>query len=471
MRDGGGQAVASIAYIMSSFPTVTETFILREMIELERLGAEVIIFPLLRGRPTVRHVGVEQLLPKVFYTPFLSVTIIRANFHFMCRGPRRYLKTLFTVLRGSCGSMRTFLRAVAVFPKSVYYARLCNQISVRHIHAHFATHPTLAALIISKLTGISFSFTAHAYDIFMDQQMLEEKIQSAQFVITISDYNKRLLLHRYAKVANDKIKVIRCGIESETYSEARRRLAMNRMDDEGLGLEPFTVLCVAGLHPYKGLKYLVKACHLLREQIGIFRCQIIGEGPDQLELQELIAKLELQGRVELLGAKPAEEVTSRLVRADLFVMPSILAPSGEMDGIPVALMEAMASNLPVVATRISGIPELVDDGINGLLVPPADERALADAIAKLYRNDRLRKRLGERARGKVVAEFELHDNVAKLYALIREAVGGQGVESILTNDSAEPCSPALADGSAAADFAPSTPLDGDSTTLGGRFAS
>jgi glycosyltransferase involved in cell wall biosynthesis/Ser/Thr protein kinase RdoA (MazF antagonist) len=413
---------APVAYIMSRFPRVTETFILRELLELERQGQPVVIFPLLRVQQAVRHAEVDRLMSKVHYTPFLSLAILSAHLHYLRRSPRQYVKTLWSALKGTWGSTNLFMGAMGIFPKSVYLARLIEERGIKHVHAHFATHPALAALIISELSGVGFSFTAHAHDIFVHTKMLAEKMEKARFVATISEFNKQYLLRLSAQTPESKIKVIRCGIEMGRYSRADEFQISNFQSraEEPLSSQsddPLTILCVASLQPYKGIEYLVNACALLKQQLPHLQCLIVGEGEERDRLERLITQLGLPQTVHLLGARPQSEVTAWLAQADLFVLPSVVAPNGQMEGLPVALMEAMASRLPVVATRLSGIPELVQDGVTGLLVPPRNAWALARAITLLYERKHLRQEMGRRGREKVAREFELTNNVAKLRTL------------------------------------------------------
>jgi glycosyltransferase involved in cell wall biosynthesis/Ser/Thr protein kinase RdoA (MazF antagonist) len=359
----------------------------------------------------VRHAEVERLRAEVHYTPFLSAPIVAANLHFLLRAPLRYLRLLWAVLKGNFGSANLFAGALGVFPKSVYFARLVRARGVGHVHAHFATHPALSALVASELSGVPFSFTAHAHDIFLHGRMLAEKVARARFVVGISEFNKRYILERARRAAADKIKVVHCGIEPEKY-------AARRAPDGGGTL---TALCVASLQPYKGIKHLVRACALVARRVPNFRCLVVGEGADRAELEALVDELDLRDTFRLLGARPQHEVAELLSEADLFVLPSVVAPTGQMEGIPVALMEAMATRLPVVSTRISGIPELVEDGVSGLLVAPADDGALAGALARLCADAALRARMGERGREKVLAEFTLGENVARLRALFEES--------------------------------------------------
>jgi colanic acid/amylovoran biosynthesis glycosyltransferase len=418
---------------MSRFPLLTETFILREMLELERRGAKLKVLPLLREQPSVRHDEIQQLSADVYYTPFISRAIVSANVHFFRRNPRRYLTLLWSVLRGNWGSANLFMGALGIFPKSVYFARLVERLGVGHVHAHYATHPALSALIVSELTGVGFSFTAHAHDIFLHQRMLAEKVQKARFVAAISEFNKRYLLRLAPDTPPERVQVVHCGIELENYGTTAAPPGDPTRSDEGA----ITAVCVASLQPYKGIKYLVRACAQVAERVPGFRCLIVGEGPDRPELEALIAALGLEGTVQLLGGKPQREVANLLQNADLFVLPSIIAPSGQMEGIPVALMEAMASRLPVIATALSGIPELVEHGTTGLLVTPADEAALAEAIATLCCDPALRRLLGEKAREKVAADFELRQSVAGLLDLFEEAASEKAVAREFRSDRAE----------------------------------
>lgn len=407
-----------VAYIMSRFPLLTETFILREMLELERQGMALAIFPLLREQPSVRHDEVGQLAAPVHYTPFLSRSIIKANFVFMRRDIRRYFGLLWSVLKSNWGSVNLCVGALGIFPKSVYFARQVERCGIRHVHAHYATHPALAAYIISELTDVSFSFTVHAHDIFLQQQMLAEKVHRALFVVAISQFNKAYLLRYAPGKPPDSIKIVHCGIEVENYG--------HRQGQPSAHDGAVRAVCVGSLQPYKGIKYLVLACAEVVRHVPGFRCTIIGEGADRPELEALIAELGLQETVRLAGGTPQHEVAALLGSADMFVLPSVVAPSGQMEGIPVALMEAMASRLPVVSTRLSGIPELVEDGQSGLLVPPADALALAEAILTLSGDAELRRTMGERGRQKVVMEFTLQENVARLRSLLEAAMHKSG---------------------------------------------
>lgn len=412
-RPPRNDARRAVAVLLSRFPAVTETFILREVAEMERQGQPVLLVPLIRDEPDVVHAQAAPWAERALYTPFVSPEILAANLRALRRSPKAYLSALVLVLSRTWTSWNLFLRSVALFPKSVYLAERLTSEGIRHVHAHFATHPATMALVISRLSGISFSITAHAHDIFVRRHLLREKIREARFVRVISDFNRRYLIDRYPDEAGGKLVVIHVGVPVEKYADLRREDTAAE-SAESPEHEPFRILCVAALRTYKGHPVLVEACGILARAGIPFLCDVVGEGPDRHALEERIRESHLEDRIRLLGARPEEDVTARLGRSDLFVLPSVIAEDGQMEGIPVALMEAMAAGLPVVASRLSGIPELVEEGVNGLLVPPGDAQSLAEAIVSLTEDPVGARAMGEAARRKVGRHFDLRRSVAAL---------------------------------------------------------
>ncbi len=375
--------MSPIAVLVSRFPLVTETFILREIIEMERQGQPVVLVPMIRENPSVIHEAARPWIDRALFTPW------------MFRFPLRTLPLLLRLILGTLRRPATLLRTIALFPKSVWLAGELQRRGVTHLHAHFATHPTTMALIISKLTGIPFSFTVHAHDIQLDRSLLGWKIRESAFVRSISEFNRRFLLDLYP---NARIEVIHVGVPKRAASGLRERQL---------------ALCVAAHKPYKGLRHLIEACRLLRSEGVTFTCDIIGDGPQRPELE----RLNHDHVVNLLGARTEDEVAKLMSESTLVVLPSVVAPDGQMEGIPVALMEALAMGVPVVSTRIAGIPELVRDG--GLLVPPGDARSLADAMRSLLENPEHAAAMGARGRAFVEREFALDRCVALLLARLR----------------------------------------------------
>ncbi|HSD30055.1 MAG TPA: glycosyltransferase, partial [Vicinamibacteria bacterium] len=411
------KARRAVAVVVSRFPLVTETFILREIEEMERQGQPVVLVPLLREKAAVIHREAEPWIARALYTPFFSPAVAGANLRALRRRPGRYLGLLARVLRGTARSPNFLARTLALFPKSVYLAERLQEEGVVHVHAHFATHPTLVAYVVSQLTGIPYSFTVHAHDLFVRRTFLEDKVRSARFVRAISRFN-RDVLERLCPGAAERIEVIHAGVDPGRYDSPAVAAA-----------DPPRLLCVAALKPYKGLVVLIEACRRLRERGLRFQCDLVGDGPLRNDLERAIATRDLAGVVHLLGARRQDEVARLMAEASAVVLPSVVAPDGQMEGIPVALMEAMSARRAVVASRLSGVPELVDDGKNGLLVRPGDPDALASAVRRLLEDPALARCLGTAGREKVEAAFRLQDSIAALLARI--------------DAEAEPVSPAL----------------------------
>lgn len=427
-----------VAYIVSRFPKLTETFILYEMLTLEQEEVQLELYPLLRehnttvaagtplwkklferlstpDRTAVIHPEAAAFVERAHFQPFFSGDILRAQLHYLRRKPRAYLGTLWTLLRATWGSVNFFLGALSIFPKTVYFSRLMAADGVTHVHAHFANHPAAAAFIVHRLTGIPYSFTAHGSDLHVDRHMLYEKVADAAFVVTISNYNKELIVKECGEQFRNKIVVIRCGVDVRVF-QPRSRGSWN-----GQSADPFTILCIGTMYEVKGQTHLIEACRLLHEQGTDFRCYLVGDGPDRPALIEQSACAGLADRVQFLGLRPREEIAELLQRVDVVAVPSVPTKDGRREGIPVVLMEAMASGVPVVASGISGIPELVEDGQSGFLVPPRDPPALADALQRLYNDPLLRRRLGQAGRHKVVLEFDLSTNAARLAQYFHKA--------------------------------------------------
>lgn len=393
---------APLAVLMSRFPLVTETFILREVIELERQGRPVRLVPILHERPEVMHREALPWMGRVLHAPLLSAAVAAASLRALRRRPGRVLRLFGRLAAASAGSPGFLVKTLAIFPKSLWVAERLEAEGASHLHAHFATHPATLALIVSSLTGIPWSVTVHAHDIFVSRVLLREKLAAARFVRAISRFNQEYLERLYPELEG-RVRVIHVGIDPEVY---------RRLPPPPAG--PAVLLCVASLRPYKGHAVLLEACRLLKDRGAVFRCELVGDGPLGPELERRIAELGLRDLVKLAGALPQNEVARRLGRSSVFVLPSVVAPDGQMEGIPVALMEAMAAGRPVVASDLSGIPELVQDGVNGLLVQPGDAEGIAAALKRLIDDPGLGRALGERGRERVEREFRLDGTVAEL---------------------------------------------------------
>lgn len=406
-RERVTDSAIKVAYIMSRFPKITETFVLYEILAIERLGFNVEIYPLLRERPNVMHREAGPLVERAHYQPFLSLPILAAQFYFLLAKPRTYLGTLLALLRGTWGSFNFFTGALGIFFKTVYFARCMAADGVTHIHAHFASHPAAAAFVIHRLVGIPYSFTAHGSDLHRDRTMLREKVADAEFVVTISDYNRDLIVAECGEKYRNKTLVIHCGVDTEVFRPRSNGARRKRIAG------PLNILCVGTLHEVKGQTYLVEACRLLADHGVDFACHFVGDGPDRATLIRRSSEAGLKDRVHFHGQRTRDEIAQLLRNADIVVAPSVPTKDGRREGIPVALMEAMASGVAVVASGISGIPELIEAGRSGLLVPPRDAFGLAQALEVLA-TPLLREQISREGRKKVEQEFDLHKNAATL---------------------------------------------------------
>jgi glycosyltransferase involved in cell wall biosynthesis len=389
-----------IVYMTSQFPVICETFIAREIIELERRGFEVLVVPLGTKPQPVD----ENELPRaeVVRTPFLSGKILAGALAEFVRHPVAVFRhSTFIALRLLRRPARLF-KFLAVLPKTLYLLRTFRERGVVHIHSHWATVPTSCALFVSLMTGAPFSFAAHAWDIHVDgnELLLREKVERADRVFTCTKYNKRRLAQFGPE---DKIEVMYHGIDIDQHQFNPIKV-----------LSPPLILAGTSLVPQKGFDDLVSALAILRRDGVPFRAEILGRGVLKDALASQISELGLKDRVELIGTRTHGEVVELMQQATVFVMPSKRAPRGFIDGLPNVIAEAMACGACVVATRFSGIPELVDDGVNGLLVEPGDPEALAAAMRKALEDPDSNAKMIVAARRTVEEVFDLQKNVTPI---------------------------------------------------------
>ncbi len=396
-----------IAYILSRFPKVSETFILREIIALENKGLEIELYPLILEKQAVVHPEAKPWLEKLRYFPWMSVDVFRANIRSFTRAPFRYLQLWGSTMLGNGSNFKFLARAFLIFPKAVRMAEEMQKQGIQHIHAHFATHPTLTAWIIHNLTGISYSVTVHAHDIFVTQTMLKTKLEKASFIISISEFNKHFLAEYISKETEENIKIVHCGIDLAMYAE-KSHLPLD---------EKMYIKSIGSLEDYKGMSYLIEACALLAERDIPFECEIIGEGDKRASLEALIKKHSLEDVVSLAGAKTQNEVAEALAKANCYVQPSIITESGKMEGIPVSIMEALGSGLPVIASDISGISELIHPDETGYLVSEKSPSKLANTLFHIFQQPKEALQLAKNGQKLVAQEYNLDINSSRVALL------------------------------------------------------
>jgi len=397
-----------IAYLMSRFPKISETFILFEILELEKLGIPVEVYPLLRERQPVTHPEAEKLAARAHFQPFFSWAILRAHLYFVVTRPLTYVRALFEVLFGTLAHMNFFAGALAYWPKSVAFAYSMKQQGITHMHAHFCNHPTLAAFIIHRLTGIPYSFIAHGSDLHKNRTMLGKKVAASAFAVTVSKFNLEVLRSACTEKTRGKTSILHCGIDPEVFTP--------KLQTGNHG--PLRIICVASLEEVKGHKYLIEACRMLRDKGVDFVCDLIGDGPRRAELTQQIKTAQLADSVIMHGSMKRDDVVRLLDAADVKVLASVPTAEGKREGVPVVLMEAMACGLPVISSQLSGIPELVEHERTGILLQPGDAAGLAAALQRLQHDPALRQRMGQAGREKVLREYNLKENVKQLLQLI-----------------------------------------------------
>lgn len=414
-----------VAYVLHRFPYLTETFVLNEMRGMEREGVEVRVYSLLPPKGTLVHPQAQALLARTTYAPLLSRAVVAAQLHYLLRAPLRYLRALAGTVARTWREPRVLMLMLALFPKSVYFARLMEESGVQHVHAHFVWLEGLAAGIVRALTGLPFSITPHAFGLYTRRRAsVARELESASRIVTISEANRRHIAGLSRRLARTPVEVVHCGVDTALWRPPEGGTA-GRAGPAGRANgaeEPVRLASVGRAVEKKGHEDLLAACHLLRERGVRFACRILaGDGEGAARLRALVEGYGLGGQVTLLGPSDDAGVRALLHDSDVFVLASRIARDGDRDGIPVVLMEAMACGLPVVSTRVSGIPELVRHGGSGLLVAPGDPGALAAALQRLAGDAGLRARMGDLGRARVAEAFGIDGTVAAMAALFRES--------------------------------------------------
>ncbi|HEV2175584.1 MAG TPA: glycosyltransferase [Terriglobia bacterium] len=403
--------------MVKTFPRLSETFILNEILGVEKLGVSLEIFAVRRPTEETAHPAVSRVRAPIHYLLGLglrsplrgALSVIGAHMFLLYTRRKQYLAAFRFFAKERAG-----VKWVD-FIKAGYLARILLRAGFSHIHAHFANLPTSTAEVTSKLTGIPYSFTAHAKDIYLAPvDELRRKMSGATCVITCTAANQEYL--RSIARAGTPVHLAHHGVDVVRF-EPKGRTATAPQGGKPL------ILSVGRFCEKKGFPYLIEACRKLKDRGHDFDCRIVGYGPLEAELQTLIDHLGVGDCVSLRGKMTQDELVPVYEQARLFVLPCIITEAGDRDGIPNVFLEAMASELPVVSTSISGITELVDSGQNGFLVDPRDPVALADAVEKLLRDPALCRRFGARGRAKVLENFTLEASARRVRTLLLAAAG------------------------------------------------
>jgi len=413
--DGSPEARPVLGYILKGYPRISETFISNEILLLEQLGFSLSLFSMRQPRETFTHRNVKEIKARAAYLPETLIHHLpRLLYHnaLLARSSPNAYRRAFRLMVRRLRRSRTSATFRHLLQAGYLVRALLPGAGVGHLHAHFAHSPTSVALFASELSGVPFSFTAHAKDIYIsDPAQLREKAQFARFVVTCTERNRQYL----AELAppTTPIHCIYHGINVELFT----RTATERQPRP-----PFRILSVARLVEKKGLPTVFRALRLLLDQGHPIRYCLIGDGEERRPLLELLERVGVGQVTEWLGTQPHEVVLEEYRKADLFVLGCRVARDGDRDGLPNVFLESMAMGVPVVATKVWAIPELVEDGRSGLLVPPEEPQAMATAMVRLLTDTSLRRRIIAGAHDRVRSEFDNRRLIGKLGALF-EGVG------------------------------------------------
>lgn len=406
-----------IGYLASHYPAVSHRFLLREVQALRRRGVEVETFSIHRAPDLELLTDSDRDEARGTYAvwPPRRLDLLRAHVSGLLQDPGRYLDTLRFAVRRANPGLRGRLSGVFHFAESIAIWDAARRRDVHHIHASFADSASDAALLAIRFGGEawSFSLAIHGPVEFEDlgRNRLAEKVRAARFTVAISDFGRSQLMALAPQERWRLIHVVHCGIDPAEYA-----VDTAKRSDGGQG-DP-QIICVGRLVQRKGQSLLIAACSALRERGVPVRLTLVGDGPAREPLEAQARELGLGNSVRFTGAVGHDAIGPMLRAADIFCLPSF------SEGVPVVLMEAMAHSVPVVTTQIMGIPELVENGESGLLVPPGRVDVLGDALARLIGDAELRERLGARGRERVLAEFDVNKSAGQLQALLVGPVAG-----------------------------------------------
>jgi len=405
-----------LGMILKGYPRISESFISNEILLLEQQGIPIHIFSMRHPRESFSHKSVQQIKARVDYLPQSILEalpqLLFYNLVLVVKKPRAYLRAILVAFRRflrtrNSATIKHLLQAGYLVQKLLPESR------VIHFHAHFAHSPSSVAMFASQLSGIEFSFTGHAKDIYTSNPLqLKEKMAKARFVVTCTEYNRRHL-SMLAGNTNNALYRMYHGIDLNLFSS---------LDPHTNPTAPYRLVTVARLVPKKGLPTVYRALHRLQQAGADFQHTLIGEGDDRDKILTLIRDLGLSGSCKWVGTLAHEDVLDYYRHSDLFVLGCEQATNGDQDGIPNVFVESLAMGLPVVGTRLSAIPELIEDGKTGLLVQPGNDAEMARAMLRILTDTQLREQIIHSGRERVRQAFNNRNLIEDLFSIYRKEV-------------------------------------------------
>ena len=395
-----------LAYMTAIYPRATDTFIQREVAALRAHGVFIQTFSV--RQPAAKEiVGPEQQAERqstIYLLPPSPIELLRSQFSLFFGSPRRYLKALWCALTVRGGGISPLLHSLIYFAEGGLIAWHMRRQNIAHLHAHFSTHEGTVAMLAAELGGRSFSMTIHGPAEFFDPivSRMGEKVRRAKFIACISQFCRSQVMVFADQDDWQKLRIIHCGVDPSLFKPTDHH-------DQGSRL-----LFVGRLAAVKGLPMLLEAVAQLKKRRPDIILTVAGDGPDRQRLTTQAEDLGLSQNVNFLGYQSQQQVRELLGQTDVFVMASFA------EGVPVVLMEAMAASVPVVATRVAGVAELVEEGVSGYLVPPSDAPSIANAVERLLGDGQLRAKMGAAGREKVEREFNIATESKKLFHVLND---------------------------------------------------
>jgi colanic acid/amylovoran biosynthesis glycosyltransferase len=396
-----------LAYLCSRYPWISHTFVLREVRALRGLGVAIETFAVVTSDSGQLRTDADR--EAFASTEALRPVRVLALGAALARlvGRRAGWRTAaFALHRGRARPRDTLWQLFYLVEAELLRAALERR-GLHHLHVHFANPAADVALLATRLSHergddspLRFSFTMHGPTEFQepDRNRLAEKARAAAFVVCISEYARAQLERVAGPEVRPRLEVVHCGVDLGRFASVQREPR-----------DETTILCVGRLVAEKGQTVLLDGLAALRRNRQPVRLVLVGDGPTRAALETRARELCIDAHVTFAGAVGQDEIGDWYTRADVFCLPSFA------EGVPVALMEAMATELPVITTPVAGIPELVEHGVSGLLVEPGDADVLADALATLTVDPSLRRRMGAAGRARVLAEFDIDRCAAELH--------------------------------------------------------
>lgn len=401
-----------LAYLCSQYPAVSHTFINREIQQLENHGVKVSPFSMRPGSilDGATDFEVAQMADTWVIHKQSLLTILWAMPWAFFKGPIRFIAAFFYALQLQQFRPRECLWALFHLLEGCMLAREMKRRGINHVHVHFANSEAAIALYAHKACGIQYSFTLHGPDCFYNMVLgnFEAKVAHAAFIVTISHFATGQVVRVAGVESMKRMDIVRCGVDPERYTPLARTASTD---------DVFNIVCTGRLTPTKGQALLVDACKTLSDEGRDFRCVFIGGGDDFEPLKQRVQDYGIGDKVSLTGPLPQDGVRDHLQKAHLFALPSFA------EGVPVVLMEAMSMEIPCISTRVGGIAELIEDGVNGYLVHSGDADGLASRLRDAMDHRQQLPKLGEAARQRILEQFDVRKSGARLAEIFKRRLG------------------------------------------------